>query len=243
MPADHYFSLLLPLGLAGFDPAPVLLAALFLTRHPDPAGRRTVAWFCALIVGGTALWGVFLSRLFGEQIQRIPWHSMWHWVLHAGAITVAIKLVLAFALLGYGMYALIKKTRRGAEERAENSVKSESKKAGSRRALLLFGVSFILVITTDIPFAAFVGVSGHQPLWAQVLGMLGWSLISQLPLLALLFAMVTGRDRWFTQLLQRAQARISGVLSAGIPLLCFIFAAALLSDVLLFPLVHLFIHR
>lgn len=60
MDLARYFSLVFPLGLAGFDPAPLFVALYFLAKNGNRSERRTVLGFSLFILLGVALGGAFL---------------------------------------------------------------------------------------------------------------------------------------------------------------------------------------
>jgi len=82
----------LALGLAGIDPAGLLLALGSLAAG---ARERTVLVFTAIVVAGTALLGTVLTLTLGQQLQRFDWKSLFppDWL---GA---TIEALLAAALL------------------------------------------------------------------------------------------------------------------------------------------------
>lgn len=222
------------MGVAGFDPAPLFVALYFLAKNPGPAARRVVVWFCAFCLVGVALWGVTLTRLFGDALTRIPWARFVHALLHAGPWTVVGKLVIACGLLGWGVYAMRKKlAARGVE------APQKERKNRSARGLFLFAVGFIVVITADMTFAAYVAIASPEPLWAQFLGFQIWSLVAQFPLTIFFVMLLLGREQMFTQALDRLRARWGSKLVLTLPVVAIALGLTLLMDVLLYPLANL----
>lgn len=230
MDIQHYFSLLVPLGLTGFDPTPLFVGLYYLTRHSDRAGRRTVLIFGAFILLGTAAWGLLLSLVFGSFMQHVPWHAFFHVILHARIWTTLAKLALGLGILLFGLLRL--------RCLQENPAGGGAKPAKERSAagLMIFGAIFILIVTADLAFAAFVAASSSQPLWAQGLGLLGWSALSQFPLVFFLLALLAGKEAIFLRWLEALKRRMGPVFRYALPLLCIAVGGALVLDVLLFPL-------
>lgn len=226
----NYLGLSFPLGIAGLDPAPALIAALYLAHNSGRRGRRDIHLFGLALILGTAAWGLLLTALVGEKIQRIPWLDIIHWLLHAGWITVALKVVAGLALVGYGIYAWRKKNKPKPEEDQEKSAKG----------LAVFVIVFIAIVTTDVPFAAYIGISGDKPFWAQVLAFLLWSIIALMPLPPLLLAMLADKDRRFIDVLHRIQQKISPIFAWGVPVICLLLGFSLLLDVVVVGLFALF---
>lgn len=224
-----YFALAFPLGLAGLDPAPALIAAIYLAHHSGRRGRRDIYIFGLALILGTTAWGLILTALFGQKIQEVPWLEMLHWVLHAGWITVLIKTVLGLALVGYGLYAWRKKKQPNDEGKEKTG-----------KGLFLFVLAFIAIVTTDVPFAAYIGMSGDKPFWAQTTALLLWSLIALLPLPPLLLAMALGKDGGFIAVLQKIQKKVAPLVAWGVPVLCLLLGFSLLLDVVVVGLFHLF---
>ncbi len=232
MSIPQYFALMLPLGLGGFDPAPMFIALYYLTKNPGRAGRRTVLGFSVLLVGGTMVWGMFLTLLFGERIAHIPWRDVLHFLLSAGMWTTLGKLVIGTVLLGFAGFRFCK-ILRGAAGKAK-----EPKKDRTAWGLMLVALGFVLIVTTDLPYDLFISASSAQPLWAQVLGISGWALISQSPLVLYALAVALGKEAVFSRTLEKVRARLEVILAYAIPTLAAIVGAALVLDAVLFALLH-----
>lgn len=233
MELSHYFSLMVPLGLAGFDPAPLFVALYYLSRHPERSSRRTVLGFSALILLGTAAWGLFLANVFGELITHLPWRQIFHFILSAGWWTVLAKVVIGLGALIFGVIKLVS-LHRG----TTSAAKEKPKKDRSASGLVIFALIFIVVVTGDVAFAAFAAAAASQPVWAQVVGLLGWSCISQFPLVFFVVALLLGKEQIFSRVLGRAQDRLRPIFAYAVPYLCVVIGLALIADGLLFPLVH-----
>ncbi|MCP3425668.1 hypothetical protein NBM05_06490 [Rothia sp. AR01] len=203
------------LGVGGLDPAPPLIAAVYMAARPaaDPlaAGRvrRAVLVFGVLLIGGTALWGVLLSRLVGDRLDAIPWGHL----LRAGAVVAWIELAVALAGLVYAGYRWRIRNRPPKEE-----------KNRSFAGLLLVAAGFVALVTSDPPFVLAAGLSGNQPLWAAATGLVLWALISQAPLAVLCGAVVANQHRRVAVLIGRwwsaAERWVNIVLPAGIAAVC-----------------------
>lgn len=229
MDLARYFSLVFPLGLAGFDPAPLFVALYFLAKNGNRSGRRTVLGFSLFILLGVTAWGLFLSLVFGDFIARLPWHQIFHAILNAGVWTLLGKLIIGLGLLGYGLFRLYQ-LRRGTGSETEKPAKNRS-----ASGLVVFALIFILVVTADVPFAAFVAASASQPLWAQGVGLVLWSLLSQFPLTFFVIALIAGKEALFSKALAFVRERFGAALRYVLPVLCVALGGAFLLDVILFP--------
>ncbi|MDN5640955.1 MAG: hypothetical protein L0I17_09335, partial [Actinomycetia bacterium] len=72
MSIPAYLAACAGLALGGFDPGPLLIAAVFMAARTTPdaarAVRRSVFDFGAVLIGGTIAWGVALSLVFGKSL-------------------------------------------------------------------------------------------------------------------------------------------------------------------------------
>lgn len=99
------------------------------------------------------------------------------------------------------------------------------------------------MVTADVPFAAFVAASASQPLWAQGVGLVLWSLLSQFPLIFFviaLIALIAGKEALFSKALAFVRERFGAALRYVLPVLCcavlcVALGGAFLLDVILFP--------
>lgn len=219
MDALHYLFTVLPLSLGGLDPAPALIAAVFLTNPVVRKPRASVLTFGAVLIGGTAVWGLVLSKVVGERIRDIPWHEVLRVLLHSGLWTVALKLALAAGLL---VYAVISFRKRG---------RQKQEKSRTAAGLLVVALGFVALVTSDVPFVATVALSSHQPFGVQILGLGLWAIISQVPLFALCVAVALGKHGAFARWLEKVWTRVRPVIGALIPAACTLIALGLIVDV------------
>lgn len=89
----------LTLGLAGIDPAGLLLALGALAAG---ARERTVLAFAAVVVLGTALLGTVLTVAVGQHLQDVDWASL----LPPDWLGATIEALLAGALLAWAAVRL-----------------------------------------------------------------------------------------------------------------------------------------
>jgi hypothetical protein len=203
------------LGLGGLDPAPPLIAAVYMASRPASSPhaarrvRRAVLVFGIVLIGGTALWGIALSLLVGERLDAIPWGHL----LRAGAVVAWLEVAAALAGLVYAGYRWRRRDR-----------EPEAERDRSFAGLLLVAVGFVALVTSDPPFVLATGLSGHQPLWAVVAGMLLWTLVSQAPLALLCGAVMANQHRRAARLIGRAwtAARrwVNLILPLGVAAVC-----------------------
>lgn len=219
MDAFHYLLTVLPLSLGGFDPAPALIAAVFLANPAVRKPRASVLTFGAVLIGGTAVWGLVLSKVVGERIRDIPWHEILHVLLHSGLWTVALKLAVAAGLL---VYAVISFRKRGREK---------EEKTRTAAGLIAVALGFVALVTSDVPFVATVALSSHQPFAVQVVGLSLWAIISQVPLFALCVAVALGQHGAFARWLEKLWTRVRPVIGVLIPVACTLAALGLIVDV------------
>lgn len=211
------------LSLGGFDPGPLLIAAVFMAARPptDAAAargvRRSVLAFGLVLLSGTFAWGLVLSLLVGEDLARVPWVHL----LRTGWWIAALELAAAVALV---VWAVLKRRNRNAPEKPP--------KNRSAAGLLLVAVGFVAIVTTDPPFIVLVGLSGTQPLWAVVAGHVVWTVISQLPLFLLVLAVLANRHRKVAQVIGGWWDRIRPALGVALPVLAVLAALALAADAL-----------
>ncbi len=89
----------LALGLAGIDPAGLLIALGALAAG---ARERTVLAFTTVVLVGTALLGTALSLTLGRQLQEFAWTSL----LPPDWLGAVIEVVIAVALLAWAVVRL-----------------------------------------------------------------------------------------------------------------------------------------
>ncbi len=184
----------LALGLAGIDPAGLLIALGALAAGTR---ERTVLAFTAIVVGGTALLGTVLTLTLGRQLQGFEWTSLFppDWL---GAV---IEAAIAVALLAW---AVVRLRRPNARPRRPE------KQRRTGKALLVGGLLFAVSAPLDPTFVGLVVLAGRgEPVGAVALAHTTWIVVSQLPLAALAVAVVLRRhDRavaWLRDLLPRAR--------------------------------------
>ncbi len=226
MSTSSFLGLLFPLGLGGFDPAPALIAAVYLSGGGGSAlasRRRGVLLFGLILMGGTAAWGIALTALVGASIAQIPWADIVHLALDAGVWTALGKGLLALGLVAFGVYKL-------------RSKPSPETKNRGLWGLLLVALGFIAIVTADLPFIATVVLAAEQSLWTSTLAFILWSFISQSPLFLLCLAVLLHRDAVFTVWLNRAWSRVAPLVGLTVAVLCLGAGISLGIDALLYPL-------
>lgn len=211
----------LALGLGGFDPAPLLIAAVFMASRPDAdahaarEARRGTLVFGLVLIGGTALWGTVLSRLFGSALAEVPWGA----ILRGGAWAAGAEALLGAAAL---VWAVLR-------WRARNRP-AQPEKDHSLRGLVLVALGFVAIVTSDVPFVVAVGLSGHQPLWAVVLGQVLWAVVSQAPLFLLCLAVLAHRHRAMARVVGGWWEAIRPGVRLAVPVLLAVLGLLLLLD-------------
>ena len=184
----------LALGLAGIDPAGLLLALGSLAAG---ARERTVLVFTAIVVAGTALLGTVLTLTLGQQLQRFDWKSLFppDWL---GA---TIEALLAAALL---MWVVVR------FRRPEARPPRPANRGRTGTALVWGGLLFAASAPLDPTFVGLVVLAGRgESVPAVGLAHVTWIVVSQLPLVALAVAVMLRRhDRavaWLRDLMPRVR--------------------------------------
>ena len=205
MNAGEYAGTVFVTALGGFDPAPMIIMAAALGAG---VRRRHIMGASALLLGGTAAWGVALTLLVGPRLQRVDW---WALVRH-GSTAAWVEVGLAVALGGYALWRAVSRRRARGEPTPE-------KPAASPWALYTTSLVFVGIVVLDIPFDVHVAVAASQPLPRMVLGWVVWALLSQIALTALVLLTLLGRQERFSAVMRRAWAavapRISVVVTAS----------------------------
>lgn len=186
-------------GLAGFDPAPMLIAAAALTGG---VRRRHLFGFAAVLLGGTVLAGWTLSRTLGHAFGHLDWNRL----LLGHRVSGVIELVAGLALAGYATYR-IRAALRGRPATAE------PERARGVAGLYAVAATFAVIVIGDPAFPLFVGLSGDQPPRSGLLGWVIWALVSQFPLIVLLVAAAFGAAHRVAAAGQRLRARLAPLLS------------------------------
>lgn len=209
------------LALGGFDPAPLLIAAVYMAARPahtpeaSRSVRRTVFAFGTLLIGGTVVWGVTLSLLFGQSMAQVHWEKF----LRAGAWAAGVELAAGLAALGYAAWRW----------RRRHEPPQEEKNHGPW-GLMAVALGFVALVTTDPPFIVAIGLSGSQPLWAVIVGHVLWAVVSQLPLFVLCLAVLANKHRKVAEVVGGWWARIRPLVNVLIPLGLALVGALLVLD-------------
>lgn len=183
------------LGVGGFDPAPALIAAVFMAARPSETPeqargvRRDVLLFGTVLIVGTVLWGVGLSLLVGERLANVPWYGL----LRAGGWAAGVELLLAIAGFCAAGYKWVHRNDPPREEKARN-----------RAGLMLVALGFVAIVTADVPFIVTIGLSSHQPVWAMIPAFIVWAVVSQFPLFVLCIAVLVNKHRKVSRVIGRA---------------------------------------
>lgn len=188
----------LTLGLAGIDPAGLLLALGSLAAG---ARERTVLVFTAIVVTGTALLGTVLTLTLGQQLQRFDWTSL----LPPDWLGATIEAILAVALLTWVVVRL---------RRPEARPPRPDKRGRTGSALVWGGFLFAASAPLDPTFVGLVVLSGRgESVPAVALAHVTWIVVSQLPLVALAVAIMLRRhDRavaWLRDLVPRVRPALA----------------------------------
>jgi hypothetical protein len=176
----------LALGLAGIDPAGLLLALGSLAAG---ARERTVLVFTAIVIVGTALLGTVLTLTLGQQLQHFDWTSL----LPPDWLGAVIEAVFAAALLTWVVVRL---------RRPEARPPRPAKRGRTGTGLVWGGLLFAASAPLDPTFVGLVVLAGRgEALPSIALAHVTWIVVSQLPLVALAVAIMLGRhDRAVTRL-------------------------------------------
>lgn len=165
----------LGLGLAGIDPLGALLAAAALSVGVK---KRAVIGFGVMVLVGTVVLGVMLSILFGagvmaivDTLKQLP-----------DMIWVAVDIAVIVLLWGWAAKRVYGKKK---------FEKSDRTKKWLRHSIFMVGALFVLSMLADPSYLALIAAAGHQ----QHIGLAAlahslWISISQLPLFALLAAII-----------------------------------------------------
>lgn len=178
MNAGEYAGTVLATALGGFDPAPMVIMAAALGAG---VRRRHIMGASALLLGGTAAWGVALTLLAGPRLQSVDW---WALVRHGGT-AAWVEVGLAVVVGGYALWRAVSRRRARGEPTPE-------KPAASPWALYATSLVFVGIVVFDIPFDIHVAVAASQPLPRVVLGWVAWALLSQIALTALVLLTLLG---------------------------------------------------
>ena len=220
MNAGEYAGTVFVTALGGFDPAPMIIMAAALGAG---VRRRHIMGASALLLGGTAAWGVALTLLVGPRLQRVDW---WALVRH-GSTAAWVEVGLAVALGGYALWRAVSRRRARGEPTPE-------KPAASPWALYTTSLVFVGIVVLDIPFDVHVAVAASQPLPRMVLGWVVWALLSQIALTALVLLTLLGRQERFSAVMRRAWAAVAPRISVVVTALLGLASLLMLLDAGLF---------
>lgn len=184
----------LALGLAGIDPAGLLIALGALAAGTR---ERTVLAFTAVVVVGTALLGTVLTLTLGRQLQGFEWTSL----VPPDWLGALLEAAIAVALLAWAVVRL---------RRPDARPPRPEKQPRTGKALLVGGLLFAASAPLDPTFVGLVVLAGRgESVAAVALAHTTWIVVSQVPLVALAVAVVLRRhDRavaWLRDLLPRAR--------------------------------------
>lgn len=190
----------LTLGLAGIDPAGLLLALGSLAAG---ARERTVLIFTATVLAGTALLGTVLTLTLGQQLQDFDWTSL----LPPDWLGATIEALLAAALVTWAVMRL---------RRPEARPPRPAKRGRTGTALVWGGLLFAASAPLDPTFVGLVVLAGRgDSVPATALAHVTWIGVSQLPLVALAVAIILRRhDRavaWLRELVPRVRPALARV--------------------------------
>ena len=174
----------------------------------------------ALLLGGTAAWGVALTLLAGPRLQSVDW---WALVRHGGT-AAWVEVGLAVALGGYALWRAVSRRRARGEPTPE-------KPAASPWALYATSLVFVGIVVLDIPFDIHVAVAASQPLPRVVIGWVAWALLSQIALTALVLLTLLGR---FSTVMRRTWAAVAPRITVVVTALLGLASLLMLLDAGLF---------
>lgn len=220
MNAGEYAGTVLATALGGFDPAPMVIMAAALGAG---VRRRHIMGASALLLGGTAAWGVALTLLAGPRLQSVDW---WALVRHSGT-AAWVEVGLAVVVGGYALWRAVSRRRARGEPTPE-------KPAASPWALYATSLVFVGIVVLDIPFDIHVAVAASQPLPRVVLGWVAWALLSQIALTALVLLTLLGRQERFSTVMRRTWAAVAPRITVVVTALLGLASLLMLLDAGLF---------
>ena len=220
MNAGEYTGTVLATALGGFDPAPMVIMAAALGAG---VRRRHIMGASALLLGGTAAWGVALTLLAGPRLQSVDW---WALVRHGGT-AAWVEVGLAVVVGGYALWRAVSRRRSRGEPTPE-------KPAASPWALYATSLVFVGIVVLDIPFDIHVAVAASQPLPRVVIGWVAWALLSQIALTALVLLTLLGRQERFSTVMRRTWAAVAPRITVVVTALLGLASLLMLLDAGLF---------
>lgn len=187
------------LGLAGLDPTGALIAVGALSAG---ARRRDVLACGGIAVLGTILFGTVLTLTVGDKVGAIQWERL----VPPDQLSAVLEALVAAGFLWWGVARL--------RRPAARPPKPARARGTGTLALLVFGVLWALAAVTDPSFLALVVLGGRDPQLAGIIGAQTlWVLISQLPLVLMLYAIARGRHQRAVATLDRVWGRVRPVIS------------------------------
>ncbi|RUQ21752.1 hypothetical protein [Kocuria sp. HSID16901] len=219
----QFFGVASGLGIGGFDPVPALIAAVYIAARGNSGqsaarkARRDVLLFGAVLILGTAAWGFALSRLLGEHLADIPWHSL----LRAGGWAAGIEILVAIVGLCFAGYRWIHRNDPPEEKEQQDR---------SLAGLLSVALGFVAIVTADLPFVVTIGLSSHQPAWAVLPAFLAWAVISQGPLFVMCVAVLFNQHHRASKWIGRAWSAARPWIRTAIPVAIAVICVLLLLD-------------
>jgi hypothetical protein len=188
----------LGLGLAGIDPAGLLIALGALAAG---VRERVVVGFAAAVVLGTAVLGTALSLTLGQELQDVDWGAL----LPPDRLGAVLEVFIAVGLLAWAVVRVRRPEARPARPRRASR---------SGTALLGAGALFAASAPLDPTFVGLVVVAGRAEEPAAVAAAhLLWILVSQVPLVALAVAVLLRRHGRAVAWLQRVTPRMRPLLA------------------------------
>jgi len=203
----------LTLGLAGIDPAGLFVALGSLAAG---ARERTVLFFAAIVIVGTALLGTILTLTLGQQLQDFDWTSL----LPPDWLGAMIEALLATALLGWAVMRVRKPGARPPKP-------GKGGRTGS--GLIWGGILFAASASLDPTFVGLVVLAGRSDSVPAIgFAHITWIVVSQLPLVALAVAILLRRHEravtWLRDLMPEARPVLARLGTASLVIAGFVMA-------------------
>jgi hypothetical protein len=206
------------LALAGLDPIVALAAVAALTAG---AHRRAVVTFGIVALVAPMLIGIGLSILLsaGSHLVELPeinWYAS-EW----GILEIAVAIALVWWAIKRG-----RRPHKRAEQQAPRTVNS----------LALIGLATVLgsTVAVDPTFLAVAVLAGQKPLWAVIVAHVGYSLISQSPLVIVTLATAMGKQQKVVDTMIGFRERFGPLLRHGLTAILYIVSFVLLIDGIMF---------
>lgn len=208
------------LALAGLDPIVAFAAVAALTAG---AHRRAVVAFGIVALAVPMVIGIGLSLLLsaGSRLVELPeinWYAS-EWAI--------LEIAVAIALIWWAIKRGHRPHKR-AEQQAPRTVNS----------LALIGLAAFLgsTVAVDPTFLGVAVLAGQKPLWAVIVAHVGYSLISQSPLVIVTIATAMGKQQKVVDAMIRFRERFGPLLRHGLTAILYIVSLVLLIDGIMFIL-------